>query len=333
MKSRSCTTPLWVAEDPAKNRPAASYFDAYAITGYFAGNLGHDQKAPTVKKWIKESRTAARAEAQKQNLTGAARAAYVQQHAYDTVLPLATQELRDGSLTGDKMDTLGELIGRIFPYQYEVAKKYNLDLIMYEGGTHVAAFGEWVDDPELTPFFMYFNYTPEMGAMYKTLLEGWKNAGGTVFNQFVDVSAASKWGSWGALRHLKDQNPRFDALAAFNAETPAWWETRKPDTFLQGVTKIAAAGEDRLEGTAKADILIGGDGDDLLMGAGGSDRLHGGAGKDEAVLPGRSSDYAFHREGELLTATAGRAVTTIYAVETLLFADEPDKRLETAEIR
>jgi hypothetical protein len=327
------TTPLWVAEDPARNRPAAEYFDAYAITGYFSGGLGHDQKAPTVKKWIQESRGAARAEARRQNLTGAARAAYVRQHAYDKVVSLAAKELRDGSLTGDKLDTLNELIERIFPYQFDVAQKYGLKLVMYEGGTHVAAFGAWVDDPELTPFFMHFNYTPEMGEMYKTLLEGWKSVGGTVFNQFVDVSAPSKWGSWGALRHLKDQNPRFDALAAFNADTPAWWETREPDTFLQGVTKIAAAGDDRLQGTVKMDILIGGDGDDQLIGAGGSDRLHGGAGNDEAILPGRLSDYSFRREGELLTATAGRAITAIFAVETLLFADEPDKHVATSEIR
>ncbi len=327
------TTPLWVAEDPSHNRPAASYFDAYAVTGYFAGGFGNDSKAPIVKKWIENSRAAAVTESQKQKLTGTAQSAYVEKHAYDEAVALAAQELRDGSVTGDKQDTLGELIARIFPYHSQVASKYGLDLIMYEGGTHVVGLGGWVDDPELTPFFIHLNYTAEMGAMYQTLLEGWKDAGGTLFNAFVDVSAPSKWGSWGALRHLTDENPRWDALAAFNEGTPGWWESRQPDAFLHGVMARAAPGGDRIEGTAKADILIGNEGDDLLVGGGGSDRLHGGSGDDAAILPGHSSDYAFHRQGDVLTATAGHAVMTIYNVETLLFSNDPDRRLRTAELR
>ncbi|UVK40248.1 hypothetical protein LHFGNBLO_001695 [Mesorhizobium sp. AR10] len=327
------TTPLWVAEDPARNRPAASYFDSYAVTGYFAGSLGNDSKAPIVKKWIEDSRAAAVAGSERQNLTGTARDAYVEEHAYDGAVALAARELRDGSVTGDKQDTVGELIATIFSYHREVARKHGLDLIMYEGGTHVVALGAWVDDPVLTPFFIHLNYTAEMGALYQTLLEGWKGAGGTLFNAFVDVSAPSKWGSWGALRHLSDENPRWDALAAFNGGTPGWWESRHPETFLHGVTIRAAPGEKRIEGTTKADILIGSNGDDLLVGGGGSDRLNGGSGDDAAVLPGHSSNYVFDRQGEMLTATAGHAVTTLYSVETLLFSDEPDRRLPTVELR
>jgi hypothetical protein len=33
------------------------------------------------------------------------------------------------------------------------------------------------------------------------------------FNAFVDVAAPSRWGSWGALRHLTDDNPRWQVLA------------------------------------------------------------------------------------------------------------------------
>jgi hypothetical protein len=326
-------TPLWVAEDPSKNHPAAAYFDAYAITGYFAGGLGGDAKAPTVKTWIERSRAAALAEAQRQNLAEPAKAAYLEEHAYDAAVALAAQELRDGSLTGDRQDTLGELVGKVFPYHRDVATRHGLDLIMYEGGTHIAASGAWVDDPDLTPFFIHLNYTPEMGVLYEILLKGWKDAGGTLFNAFVDVSAPSKWGSWGALRHLWDQNPRWDALSAFNMQTPGWWETRKSDAFLHGVTKFAAAGEDRINGTAKADILIGSDSNDVLVGAGGSDRLHGGAGNDTAILPGHFEDYIFQREGELLTARSGQMVTTLYSVETLMFSDDPDRRVQAGEIR
>lgn len=325
-------TPLWVAEKPSKNRPAATYFDAYAITGYFAGGLGGDAKAPTVKRWIERSRAAALAEAQGQKLTEPAKSAYMEEHTYDEAVALASRELRDGSLTGDRQDTLDELVGKVIPYHRDVATRYGLDLIMYEGGTHVSASGGWVDDPDLTPFFIHLNYTPEMGALYEILLKGWKDAGGTLFNAFVDVSAPSKWGSWGALRHLTDRNPRWDALSAFNMQIPGWWETRSPHAFLHGVTKIAAAGEVRIEGTAKGDMLIGSESDDVLVGAGGSDRLHGGPGNDTAILPGRFVDYTFHSEGEFLTARSGKTVTVLYSVETLTFADEPDRRLPTAQL-
>jgi len=327
------TTPLWVAEDPKNNRPAAAHFDAYAITGYFSGRLGGDAKAPIVKKWVKKSRATALDDARRKKLREPAQSAYVEMHAYDEAVALAAKELRDGSVTGDREDTLEEVVGKIFPYHRDIAAKYGLDLIMYEGGTHVVGSGEWVDDPDLTPFFIHLNYTPEMGALYETLLNGWKSAGGTVFNAFVDVSAPSKWGSWGAIRHPTDENPRWNTLAAFNTGTPGWWETRAEGTFLQGVTKFAASGERRLEGTKKADILIGSKADDILIGAGGSDRLHGGRGNDKAILPGRFEDYTFHRENERVMARRGRTTVTLFSVETVLFSDEPDRRLETKKIQ
>jgi VCBS repeat-containing protein len=47
-----------------------------------------------------------------------------------------------------------------------------------------------------------------------------------------------------------------------------------------GITEIASEEGGWLDGTALADILIGGDGDDTLNGQGGADRLVGGAGSD-----------------------------------------------------
>lgn len=85
---------------------------------------------------------------------------------------------------------------------------------MYEGGTHIVGIGAQVEDVRLTDFFHHFNYTPEMGTLYTALLEGWAAAGGKMFNAYADVYVPTKWGSWGALRHLDDSNPRWDALVA-----------------------------------------------------------------------------------------------------------------------
>lgn len=85
---------------------------------------------------------------------------------------------------------------------------------MYEGGSHVVGIGPMVEDAALTSFFTHFNYTPEMGALYQELLAGWQALGGSLFTAYSDVGAPGKWGSWGALRTLSDQNPRWDALEA-----------------------------------------------------------------------------------------------------------------------
>ena len=45
------------------------------------------------------------------------------------------------------------------------------------------------------------------------LLAGWAALSDQPFNAFVDVYTPNKWGSWGALRHLGDENPRWLALA------------------------------------------------------------------------------------------------------------------------
>lgn len=222
--------PMWIAES-ADNEPPHSYFDAYAITGYFSGLLG-DEKAETVLAWLGESRR--NAEAGATNLAADAHADYIDKHRYDLAIERAAQELRSGAITGDDRDSVQSVVGVSFPYQAAVAKKYDLELIMYEGGTHVVGIGEWTDNEELAAFFSTLNYSAEMGELYGELMEGWKAAGGTLFNVFTDVYPPGKWGSWGALRHLDDQNPRWDAIQTFNNNNPGWWEERAPGTFDPG---------------------------------------------------------------------------------------------------
>lgn len=184
--------PLVVAEGlPAPH----TQFDAYAVTGYFSAILGSDAKLPMVRDWLTRS------------------AAADPDAPYALAVTLAAQELRDGSLSGDPTDTLTTGLTQILPYHADIAAKHGLKLMMYEGGTHVVGYGPTVDDAALTDFFTALNYTPEMGALYADLLAGWAQISGTPFNAFVDVTRPSKWGSWGALRHLTDDNPRWRALA------------------------------------------------------------------------------------------------------------------------
>ncbi len=202
--------PLLVAEGGAA--PAGS-FDAYAVTGYFSALLGSDPKFVAVKGWLRQSADAARDAAELQGLTGTGADAHVTAHRYDLAVKLAAAELRDGSVTGDPTDSLAFVLGHILPYHAAVAADRGLRLMMYEGGTHVVGIGSQQEDEALTAFFTHLNYTPEMGALYAELLAGWQMQSDAPFNAFVDVNRADKWGSFGVLRHLGDDNPRWRALA------------------------------------------------------------------------------------------------------------------------
>ena len=204
--------PLVVGEGGEKPVTA---FDAYAVTGYFGGILGAPERAALVKDWIAQSQIQAEGEAAAKGLSGNEAEAYVARHRFDAATAMAGRELLDGALSGDTADTLSDLLTRILPHHARVARAHDLEFIMYEGGTHVTAHISQIDDELLTAFFHHLNYSKEMGKLYETLLQGWKSNGGQLFNAFTDVYSPSKWGSWGALRHLDDSNPRWDALVNF----------------------------------------------------------------------------------------------------------------------
>ncbi|WP_372892008.1 hypothetical protein [Rhodosalinus sp.] len=288
--------PLAVAEG---RPPPAESFDHYAVTGYFGGDLGGDTLAPTVRDWLEEGEAAATAR--------------------------TAQAVRTGSLA--------RLTQELWPYHADAAERYGLTLAMYEGGTHIVGRDGWEEDAALTAFFTSFNYTPEVAALYETLLDHWRSIADTPFNAFVAVSRPSRHGSWGALRHLGDDNPRWDALMAHNAEARPGDAQRADGTFLHGVLREGGAGADTLIGTPEEDTLLGGPGDDRLVSHGGADRLHGGPGRDRAVLPGGAGDWRFHTEEDTVIATRAGTRVRMVEVEEVGFADDPALVFLTASLR
>lgn len=305
------TAPLALAHGQLDAAPVTR-FDAYAVTGYFGHDLGEEAMIPTIEGWIAASRAVARARAAE---TGAEAESYLAAHGDDLAFDLAAEALRQGSL--------GALLRDILPYHAQVAGRHGLDLVMYEGGTHVVGQGAAVENDAITRFFTAFNYSPQMGALYEELLRGWRAAGGTLFTAFVDVANPSKWGSWGALRHLEDTTPRWQALMRANAIAPAWADPRPPGTFLQGTLLRANDAGARLEGTAKSDILIGGTGDDVFLGLGGDDLIHGGAGRDRVILPGARGTYGFGRAGGRVILQGLEGTVTLTDIEAVEFSDSP----------
>lgn len=224
------TAPRWRADHPQEDIPAR-YFDAYAITGYFDGALGRDEKAATVKQWLAASRADAEAAGRAAGKTGDDLQAFVDEHKFDSAGQLAIRELRDGSVTGNHEGSLKQLFDA-FAYHKKIADQYGLQLVMYEGGTHVVGIGQWQEDEELTAFFLWLNASDGMAGLYDELLQGWKDAGGTLFNAFTDIGRHDRFGSWGARQHIDDDSARWQSLSRFNRNNPAWWDERAPDSFI-----------------------------------------------------------------------------------------------------
>lgn len=190
----------------------ARAFDAYAITGYFSGGLGSEGKAATVRGWLADSLAAAERRAAAAGLAHRAADAFIDEHRFDEAILQAAGEIRDGAVTGDATDSVRQMVDEVFPYHAEVAARHGLQLVMYEGGSHVTGIGPLVEDDEFTAFFAALNYAPQMGALYRELMDGWARVTDAPFNAYLDVQRPGKWGSWGALRHLGDDNPRWRAL-------------------------------------------------------------------------------------------------------------------------
>lgn len=215
LEDQILNAPLVVAEGlPAP----ATAFDAYAVTGYFAAALGTPERVGLVRGWLAESLRAAVMQADAQGLSGQARQDWLAARRFDLAISRAAAELESGFVTGQAEDTLVHLITQVWPHHAAAAQAAGLRLVMYEGGTHVVGLGPAVDDAELTAFFHALNYSAEMAELYTRLLAGWATVSDAPFNAFTDVENPTRWGSWGALRHLGDDNPRWRALTRGCAE-------------------------------------------------------------------------------------------------------------------
>jgi hypothetical protein len=161
-----------------------------------------------------------------------------------------------------------------------------LDLVMYEGGSHFSTF---VNDQTLIDFFIDFSYSQANGDLYATHLANWNEVGGSLFNAFVAIAEPGRWGSWGALRHLEDDNPRWQALQDFIDAGAVGTCAGLAVTVDLAQGQVPTAGDDVIMGTAGADIVNALDGDDVICTGSGDDTIIAGPG-DDTVLAGVGND-------------------------------------------
>ena len=143
-----------------------------------------------------------------------------------------------------------------------------------------------LNDTEMVELMDYLNKKPAIAEAYTNWIDAWQEIGGDLFVQFNGIQYPSKYGNYGMLDYLGQQDDpsqetyKYDVLMEYNAGGPWWDEVREPGTFLQGKMAYGRATADTMIGTVEEDILLGGGGNDRLFGGAGNDRLHGGSGVD-----------------------------------------------------
>lgn len=206
--------PLWQAEDRDNTAPYR-HFEAYAVTGYFSSDLHVDERQPMLDDWL--ARSLAQAREQAHALPEDERDDHIAAHRFDLALDLAGRELLDGAVSGDPINSVRHLLDHTLSYHADVAREHGLAMVMYEGGTHVVVPPTRHDEAELVAFIIALNHSNQMADLYRALIEGWGALTPAPFNAFVDIGLPAVWGSWGALRHIDDDNPRWDALMEVTA--------------------------------------------------------------------------------------------------------------------
>jgi hypothetical protein len=257
-------------------RPS-QFFDSIAIAPYLGTGVGSPGNQATLESWL--------------SLPDGGRARL-------------TEVLRTGGYideTGNRVEpwdpfsSLPALRNSIQAYK-TLSDQYGLSLISYEGGQSIRGLVGLENNVPLTNFFNEFNRSPEMGQLYSEYLAMWQEVtGNTLFTHFVDTSAYSKWGSWGAKEYYTQGNtPKYDALSNYS-------DTRNNiGLFTQG-----DAANNTLIGGEKSDTLLGGAGADNINGGNGDDYLHGGLGND-LLLGGAGKDVLLGSEGnDTMTGGAG----------------------------
>ncbi len=103
----------------------------------------------------------------------------------------------------------------------QLADKYRLKLLAYEGGQHLVGVAGGENNERVTRLLTLANQHPRMGAIYARYLRGWARAGGDLFCNFSSVARPSKWGSWGVLPYWDtppNEAPKYRAIVDWARE-------------------------------------------------------------------------------------------------------------------
>jgi hypothetical protein len=131
----------------------------------------------------------------------------------------------DQLIARTERDVLPEAISQMQQHA-ELAKRFGLSLVAYEGGQHFVAIGYAVDNERINSLYDALNRDPRIKDLYTHYLTAWRRAGGQLFVNYTHCDAYSKWGRWGLLEYVDQppaEAPKFEAIMQFIQQNPRWW--------------------------------------------------------------------------------------------------------------
>jgi len=209
--NQSLACPIWAAQRGGEN--CAGQMSALAIAPYFGGYLANDRFLPAVAQWAKSGSTGLN------NVFDEMQRGVLYQQTYDPTWQAWQQAPQEGALAKAE----GEM-----RQNKQVANRYGLDLVAYEGGQHFSFAGNMQGDRATvnTNLFLAANRDPRMGQVYRDHLADWRSAGGTLYVMFESIG---RWGNYGAfpLKEYQTQ-PSQNAIKWQTVQDemlmhPCWW--------------------------------------------------------------------------------------------------------------
>ena len=317
----------------AANDPGASvdtYFDSLAVAGYYGPVIteGSAQVPGHLDLYLELVAESVDRFENPQNYSDNPPGGFHDQ--YQFFVQQVVQDLRDGSITKAYFaENRPDLDPSQYPFtssledlrtaygaQGEAARINGLELIQYEGGSHlltdqiIAASAS--TDPGaalLLEFLAVVNDSPDIAQVNtEALILFREEEGATLANDFVGVAQRTTFGPFGSIEHLNDQSPVFDSFIEYNLNAATATqlggtsiaqpfgsinEGRDRSAFLQGRTDAGTSADDLIIGSVEEDFLAGSTGNDTLVGGRGDDGINGGDGFDIAVFSGTAQDHNF----------------------------------------
>ena len=110
--------------------------------------------------------------------------------------------------------------------QAKIVARYGVDLVAYEGGQHLVAYGTHTNTEAGNEFLIAANKDQRMAKLYYDFLKGWKDAGGKLFVAFSAPREYNWIGSWGIKEHIAqhpNDAPKYRGLMYFQKKNRCWW--------------------------------------------------------------------------------------------------------------
>ena len=120
-------------------------------------------------------------------------------------------------------------------YAAEMSRR-GIKLVTYEGGQHLAAVGEAVNNELLTERLTVINRHPRMHQLYTDYLNKWATVGAGPMVLYHSMGRYSKWGSWGLMEyHGQDPAtaPKYKAAMEYLASVQPADPTPEPEPVPQ----------------------------------------------------------------------------------------------------